>query len=225
MVHPMLTRSNRGRQGLARLCGIAAAVGLFAVAACTAAEPPLPDMEDNAAGPSLRGWMLVAKPDIADERFREAVVLIVRHSPKGAMGLVVNRPIGIAAAAGIARGAGVPEEDLKGDRPVRVHYGGPVRPKTGFIVHSSDYAQDGTLLVTEKLLLTLDPQILGAIANGKGPRRHVIALGYSGWGPGQLENEIRREDWFAAPADPAIVLGRNFKTKWERALRRFGLGA
>ncbi len=168
--------------------------------------------------PSLAGKLLVAKPDMSDPRFAEAVILMVRHSSDGAFGLVINKPILDVGFAEIAAGFGI--TDIATSGTARAHFGGPVEPSLGFVVHSSDYSSAGTITVTETIAVSGDARALRDILGGDGPERFVFVLGYTGWSAGQLESEIARDDWEIAPADREVVLDANYGTKWQRALQQ-----
>ena len=169
----------------------------------------------------LTGMMLVATPEMMDPRFRETVVFMVNHNRDGAMGLVVNRVIGKMELHKLLRGFGVKRTGIKGS--VRVHYGGPVEPRQGSILHSADFLRDETVLVTRDVALTRDINILLDIAGDKGPRKSLVTLGYSGWAGGQLENELKRKDWYVVPADTDIIFDDRFDTKWKRAMAKRGI--
>lgn len=164
---------------------------------------------------SLTGRLLVAKPEMADPRFRETVVYMVRHDPRGAMGLVVNRPLGEAPLAQLLRQFGLESEGVAGS--IRFHWGGPVEGKRGFVLHTRDYAGHGTLAVDETMALTDRPEIFRALADGTGPSRSLFTLGYAGWAPGQLEREMERGDWISVTTDPALVFDEDAAGKWQRA--------
>lgn len=172
---------------------------------------------------SLAGQLLVAAPGMPDPRFARTVIFMVRHDRHGAMGLVVNRVIGIGSAARLLEGAGIDAEGVDGDAKVRVHYGGPVEPRRGFVLHSGDYAEEGTLEVTNRVSMTAAAQILHAIAKGKGPNRGFLAVGYAGWSSGQLESELARKDWLVVPSDDRLVFDTDIATKWRRAIGRHGI--
>ena len=172
---------------------------------------------------SLTGQLLVAAPGMPDPRFAKTVIFMVRHDRDGAMGLVVNRVLGVETAARLAEGAGVGANGAKRGRKVRVHYGGPVAPKRGYVLHSGEYADKGTLAVTDKVSMTGAAEILHAMAEGKGPDRGFLAVGYAGWGPGQLEGEIARKDWVVVPSDSGLVFDPDMASKWRRAMDRHGI--
>ncbi len=170
---------------------------------------------------SLAGQLLVAMPQMADSRFERSVIYMCAHSKDGALGLVVNRPFkkitfpALLDQLDIERGPDA--------RPIRVLAGGPVEEGRGFVLHSDDYVRDDTLKVEGGFALTATIEILKALAKGEGPERSVLALGYSGWGPGQLEREITENGWLNVPADPSIVFDAVLDTKWERALAKLRL--
>jgi putative transcriptional regulator len=137
------------------------------------------------------------------------------------MGLVVNQAASEVTFPAVIGQLGIEAESGCDDTPV--HVGGPVQPSRGFVLHSSDYVQDSTLVIDEQFALTATVDVLRAIANGSGPERRVLALGYAGWDAGQLDAEIQSNGWLLAPADPDIVFGRENDTKWLRAMRAIGV--
>ena len=169
---------------------------------------------------SLTGKILVAKETMPDPRFQETVIYMVDHDENGALGLVVNKPTAIGPAGALLDQLGI-DADAYGDAvqgSVTLHYGGPVQPERGFILHSAEYELDGTQYVSNGISLTLRPEVLIDIALGQGPRRSLIIFGYSGWGPLQLEGELARGDWKVTDADTDLVLGTDHESKWRRAL-------
>jgi len=166
----------------------------------------------------LAGQLLVATDEMGDPRFVQTVILMVRHDATGAIGLVVNRPIGEVPIAKLLEGVGLDGTGVRGD--VRLHYGGPVERRQVLTIHTTDFAIEGTLRVPGGTAVTGNPEILRAIGRGKGPKRHLVVLGYAGWAPGQLEGEMKAGGWVAVPADAAIVFDDKYDTKWERAMAR-----
>ncbi|MFO0995725.1 MAG: YqgE/AlgH family protein [Alphaproteobacteria bacterium] len=156
-----------------------------------------------------------------DPRFAETVIFMVRHDATGAFGLVVNRRLGTQPVATVMKSLGLEAGEAKGE--MAIHYGGPVEPGLGFVLHSTDYARAGTLKVTEAIALSAEPDVLKDIAEGRGPRRSLFALGYAGWGPGQLEDEMQLRTWFTVPADDELVFDDAIDTKWSRASSRRGI--
>jgi putative transcriptional regulator len=168
----------------------------------------------------LAGQLLIAMPGMRDPRFTRTVIYMCAHSTEGAMGLVINRLIGTLTFPDLLEQLGIPSQGL--DKDIRVHFGGPVESGRGFVLHTADYVQDATLVVDGNIALTATVDILRAIAGGGGPSRCLLALGYAGWGPGQLDNEILANGWLHVPADDGLVFGPDLETKWERAIAKLG---
>ena len=132
-----------------------------------------------------------------------------------------HRPLGEVPFTDLLEGLGLENEGISGD--VRVHYGGPVEERRGFVLHSPDYTDKGTKVIDASVALTSKPEILRAIAGGVGPRQSLVVFGFAGWGPGQLESEMMRDDWITVPADDAMVFDDNYRDKWRRAMDRRGI--
>ncbi len=173
-------------------------------------------------GGYLTGQLLVAMPGMSDPRFDRSVIYMCAHSPDGALGLVVNR-----LADHISFPDLIEQLNIKMEVParqIRVHFGGPVETSRGFVLHTADYTQDSTLRVNDQVGLTASIGILEAIAQGSAtPRHSMLALGYAGWGPGQLDDEVQSNVWLQAPADDAIVFDADLDTKWDRAVASLGI--
>lgn len=171
----------------------------------------------------LAGKMLVAMPAMNDGRFARAVIYVCAHSPQGAMGLVVNKPTSHRISFGeLLRQLAIPFTHEP--RPVPIQYGGPVEGGRGFVLHSVDYASGNTTLrVGPHVGLTATVDILKDLAGGQGPQQAVLALGYSGWGAGQLEGEIHQNHWLHCDADPELVFGTDLDAKWSRAVSKMGV--
>jgi putative transcriptional regulator len=171
---------------------------------------------------SLTGQLLVAMPQMQDPRFARSVVYICAHSEDaGAMGLVVNKPLG-----SLTMGELLTQLEIASSGPVRshlVHFGGPVETGRGFVLHTSDYNEEATLVVGDNIALTATLDILRAISEGRGPRRSLFALGYAGWGPGQLDAEIQANGWLSVAADDGIIFDPDYDRKWNRALAKLGV--
>ena len=163
----------------------------------------------------------MASPKIGDPRFARTVIFMVSHDKDGALGLVVNKAYGSGPMEKFMKGFNIDPGQYKGD--IRLHYGGPVEPGAGFVLHTADYHGPSTRVVNATMALTTEMSVLKAIAEGHGPRHSLFALGYSGWGPGQLESEIARGDWFSAPPDENLIFDDDLETKWDRASGRAGL--
>lgn len=171
----------------------------------------------------LGGKLLIAMPGMADPRFDRAVILICAHSAEGAMGLIVNKTMRELSFSGLLEQLGL-DPGGKG-RDIRVHFGGPVERGRGFVLHSSDYQADsgGTMAIPGDFAMTATQDILAAMARGTGPDAALLALGYSGWGPGQLESEIARNDWLTAEPARDLVFAADDRPKWSGALRHMGI--
>jgi putative transcriptional regulator len=181
------------------------------------------------SGGYLDGQLLVAMPSMQDPRFQRTVIYLCAHSSEGAMGIIVNQKAKkvtfselLVQLEVIGEGEGV---DLPASaEKVRVLRGGPVETGRGFVLHSTDFfIQDSTLAIDPGVNLTATIDILRAIAKGEGPDRAVLALGYAGWSPGQLETEIQQNGWLHCPADPSFVFDDDLEGKYERALKKIGV--
>lgn len=170
----------------------------------------------------LTGKLLVAMPGLADPRFEFSVILICAHSPKGAMGVIVNKPTPEIRFSGLLEQLKIPCSP--GGRDIRVHFGGPVERTRGFVLHSTDYpGGPATMEISAEFRMTATLDILEALAQGNGPSAALLALGYAGWGPGQLEAEIMRNDWLTAEALGGLVFADDDGCKWTGALRQIGI--
>jgi putative transcriptional regulator len=195
-----------------RLLGLIVAY-VLQTALLNAALPTNPD--EAPAPPSLAGQLLVAAPSMGDPRFERTVILIIQHSPSGALGIVINKPIGETSVASVIEALGQKGSDVAGD--VRVFSGGPVQPEVGFVVHSADYRRPETVAVNDRLSMTSSLDILRDIGARKGPAKILVAFGYAGWGPNQLEREIEERVWGVAEADPALVFDEDRDKVWDHA--------
>ena len=170
----------------------------------------------------LTGKMIVAMPAMGDPRFDRAVILICAHSDEGAMGLIVNKPLTELSFSDLLTQLKIDQSDRR--RDIRLHFGGPVERGRGFVLHSPDYrGGSATTHVSADFGMTATLDVLEALARGRGPERAFLALGYTGWGPGQLEGEIARNDWLTAEASDALVFGAENAGKWAEALRSMGI--
>jgi putative transcriptional regulator len=170
---------------------------------------------------SLSGQLLIAMPQMQDHRFQRSVVYLCAHNEEGAMGLVINRLVGTLSMAELLEQLNIPAADLVGAPPV--HLGGPVETGRGFVLHSNDYTEESSLAVGDGLALTATLDILRAMGRGQGPRRSLLALGYAGWGAGQLDNELQHNGWLHVPADEELIFDGDLDGKWQRALAKLGV--
>ena len=177
----------------------------------------------------LDGQMLIAMPAMNDKRFARAVIYVCAHSSEGAMGIIVNQPAGNIKFPDLLVQLEVIPAAERIELPVRaedvkVLKGGPVEAGRGFVLHSADFfIENSTLPIDEGICLTATLDILKAIARGKGPHNAILALGYAGWAPGQLENEIQQNGWLHCPADPELIFGDDTEAKYDKALRKIGI--
>ncbi len=165
----------------------------------------------------LAGRLLVAARGMRDPNFSRTVVFMIEHHDEGALGLVINRPLGEAPLSKLMPGLGLEGEGAKGI--MRLHVGGPVQPTSFFVLHSPDVTIEETMVVNSQVAVTTQPAFLNKIGQGDGPRHAILVMGYAGWGPGQLESEIARGDWGDIETDEAVVFDRDYETKWERAIQ------
>jgi len=172
---------------------------------------------------SLRGRLLIATPSIGDPRFDRTVIYMCAHSPdKGAMGLVVNKSMDGLDFRDLFEQLQI--DDIAID-DLPVHYGGPVETTRGFVLHSADYKSGDGSTVTDDVSLTATLDILRDIAAGGGPSQHILALGYSGWAPGQLEDEIKANGWLVVDPDSELLFDDDLDSKWTHALAKIGVDA
>lgn len=167
------------------------------------------------------GQMLIAMPQMRDARFSRTVVYLCAHTKEGAMGLVINRMFNGLSFPDLLEQLNIEPTPLCD--PIKIHFGGPVEAGRGFVLHSTDYVQETTLVVNDEVGLTATIDVLKAIANGEGPTRSLLALGYAGWGAGQLDNEIRDNAWLSVQADEELLFGTDIDHKWEKAIAKIGV--
>jgi putative transcriptional regulator len=176
----------------------------------------LQDSDDN----SLKGRVLIAMPHMGDPNFARTVVFLCAHGEDGAMGLVVNKEADSIEFDDLLDQLGIEENHINA---IPVHDGGPVDTGRGFVLHSRDYFQDGSVMVTDDIAMTATVEILRSIAEGGGPRKRLLALGYAGWAPGQLENEIQANGWLITDADDDVLFSYELEQKWNGALQKLGI--
>ncbi len=169
-------------------------------------------------GGSLAGQLLVAAPDMGDPRFAQTVILIVQHGAEGAMGLVVNHPVGDQPIADLLRAIGEPPGNAKGS--LTLFSGGPLEPTTALVVHSSEYRRATTRVIDDHLSVSSPKQVLPDIGAGHGPRKRLLIFGYADWAPGQLEAELSLKSWVTEPETPELVFDVDRAKAWDVALAR-----
>jgi putative transcriptional regulator len=171
--------------------------------------------------PSLVGHLLVALPNMTDPRFRESVIYVCVHNEDGAMGLVINRQVNYLTFNQLLKELDLLEGVTK-DKAMPIYYGGPVEANRGFVLHTNDYVHDTTLKVTSDISLSATLETLQTIADGEGPDKCILALGYSGWGPGQLDDEIKNNGWLTIDPGQDFIFDRNVDNKWQHAIDSMG---
>ncbi|HEY2034320.1 MAG TPA: YqgE/AlgH family protein [Rhizomicrobium sp.] len=207
---PLLTQPGRGGKGMAA----SAARGIF--------QSMAKDDRSVEGANFLEGKLLIALPGMSDPRFEKSVIFMCAHSAEGAMGLIVNKPIEGLGFQELVKNLNIQVKSNAPDSPIL--FGGPVDTGRGFVLHSSEYKSgEGTLPVTSEISLTATLDILRAIAEGHGPEQSAFTLGYAGWGPGQIENEIRLNGWIHCDADSKIIFDTDMDGKWSAALRKLGI--
>ncbi len=169
----------------------------------------------------LEGHLLIAMPSMRDSRFARAVIYICAHSADGAMGLVTNKLLGATTFPDLLEQLGLPETEPR--RDIRVHFGGPVEVGRGFVLHDTSYRRDGTMVMDNGIALTATIDILQEIAAGGGPQSNILALGYAGWGPGQLESEIQDNAWLHVTPDAQLLFNEDIDSMWDRAVAKIGI--
>jgi putative transcriptional regulator len=179
----------------------------------------------------LDGKLLLAMPSMSDPRFHRAVIYMCAHSDDGAMGIVINHAAPSITFTNLLEQLGIIDEDDDESDSIRlpvkemtVHTGGPVEMGRGFVLHTTDYfSADSTLTIDDSVSLTATVDILRAIATGKGPMRSLLALGYAGWAPGQLEHEIQTNGWLVCPADTDLVFDAELDKRYDLAMTKLGI--
>jgi putative transcriptional regulator len=169
----------------------------------------------------LAGQILIAMPQMEDPRFARTVVYLCAHNADGAMGIVVNKLMGGLTFSQLLEQLDIPPTPACGQ--IRIHFGGPMESGRGFVLHSADYLHENTMIVEGDVALTATVDVLRAMADGTGPRESLLALGYAGWGSGQLDSEIRENAWLTVPADQALLFSRDLEHKYEQAIHKLGI--
>ncbi len=173
-------------------------------------------------GAFLDGQILIAMPNMQDPRFYRSLVYLCAHSSEGAMGLIINKTASDLVWKDLFRRLDIPIGKKNAPRPV--HFGGPVETGRGFVLHSSDFhCKNATMRVDDQTSMTATLEVLQAIAMGRGPARAIVALGYAGWAPGQLESELQMNGWLLCEPDETLLFGGEDDDKWDRALAKLGV--
>ncbi len=170
---------------------------------------------------SLANNFLIAMPALGDPNFYHSVTLICEHNDNGALGIIINRPLGVNLGEIFEQLKLAADDAGLGDRPVLS--GGPVQPERGFVLHRPTREWESTLVVSDSLAVTTSRDILVAMADGQGPEPALVALGYAGWSPGQLEQEMQANAWLSVPADNAIIFETPFEKRWPAAAQLLGV--
>ena len=169
----------------------------------------------------LTNQFLVAMPSLEDPNFRESVTFICEHNAQGALGIVINRPMNVVLGDILKQLSLQAEAQSTAATPIFL--GGPVQPERGFVIHEPQGEWEATLKIGEHIGVTTSRDVLAAIASGAGPRKSFVALGYAGWSPGQLEEEIKGNSWLSAPADMSIVFDTPVEQRWQAAAKLIGV--
>jgi putative transcriptional regulator len=186
----------------------------------TRSETPTDPEAGDTDAPTLTGQLLIAMPTMPDPRFARTVIYMCAHSATGAMGIVINKLLDNISFRDLLDQLSIETQRIPDS--LKIHFGGPVETSRGFVLHTADYQQPGTLMVDDGVGLTASIDILRLIAAGEGPQRFLLALGYAGWAPGQLDSEIQSNGWLHAPADQDLVFGAANREKWHRAVNKLG---
>jgi putative transcriptional regulator len=167
---------------------------------------------------SFAGQLLVATQEMGDPRFSHTVILMVQHSKDGALGIIINRPMQEIPMASLLSALGMDAAGITAT--VRLFAGGPVEPQRGFILHSADYRHAGSIDIDGRVAMTTNSDILRDIGNGQGPGKSLVAFGYAGWGPGQLEQELAQGGWFLTLEEPGLVFDTDREKLWDDVTAR-----
>ncbi|MBM4264770.1 MAG: YqgE/AlgH family protein [Deltaproteobacteria bacterium] len=166
----------------------------------------------------LAGRLLIASTEMQDPRFAESVIYMVEHDSKGALGLIINQPALQGSIEDLLKGFGINNDKVSGN--IVLHYGGPVSPRAGIVLHSDDVVIDSTKKLKDGIAVTVEAKLIELIGEGKGPRQYLVMLGYAGWAPGQLEGEIIAGSWHTIPSDKSLIFGEDADKKWRQAMER-----
>jgi len=178
-------------------------------------------MSSRISSVNLTDHFLIAMPNMADPYFSKSLTYICEHNDQGALGLVVNRPIDMTLQALFERLSLTLKHGEHSGAPI--YFGGPVQTDRGFVLHAPAGSWQSTLRVSEAMGLTTSKDILEAVGRGEGPHRMLVTLGYAGWSPGQLENELQQNGWLHCSPDPELIFGADVAAKYDRAMQKIGI--
>jgi len=170
----------------------------------------------------LTGQLLIASPQITDSRFFHSVILVCGHDLNGAMGIILNRLIDDLTLKDLIEQIGLQSSKTM-NVPISVHFGGPIEMGRGFVIHSTDYLQDGSVKISDEMALSSTVEILSLLMEGEGPKQKILALGYVAWSAGQLEAEIQKSSWLQTDADLDLVFSSDLSNMWKKALKKIGV--
>jgi putative transcriptional regulator len=173
---------------------------------------------DPPGAASLTGQVLIASPEMGDPRFAHTVILMVRHNASGAFGIVINHPLGERPLAKLLEALGEKDDGIAGS--LQIFSGGPVQPEAGFVIHSTDYHRADTIDIDAHVAMTASRDILQDIIHKRGPQKSLVAFGYAGWAPGQLEGEIMQRGWYTASQDSKLIFDEDRAKVWDAAMAR-----
>jgi len=180
------------------------------------------DKKNTEISEFLGGKLLIAMPSMGDARFEKSVIFMCDHSTDGAMGIIVNKPASDLKFKDLLEQLEIPTSSTT--EKLNVHFGGPVEHGRGFVLHSAEYEiEESTLRIGDKFRMTATQDILRDLADGVGPEVSILALGYAGWAPGQLEQELQANGWLICEADPSLVFAKSDEDKWAQALSTLGI--
>ena len=193
---------------------------VFAAGAAPPSSGARPDGDKSPKENYLGGQLLVASPSLKGRIFGRTVILMFQHDASGAFGVILNRPVEKRSLRELMRNFGVAGAPSTPEREITVHFGGPVSKQMGMVLHSNDFTHPNSIRITDFASAIAPREFLRAVAEGKGPRRSVFAVGYAGWGPGQLEGELAEGSWVVAAPDRKFIFDKAYSTMWRRALER-----
>jgi putative transcriptional regulator len=177
---------------------------------------------ENDNSGTLAGHLLIATPVVRDSCFARSVIYLCAHNESGAMGIIINYPVENVHLQDILEQLEIEHQSLK-SRKFPIHFGGPVEANRGFVLHSTDYKTEGSLIAKDGIAVTSNIAVLQDLAAGKGPSQGMLVLGYAGWAPGQLESEIEAGSWITVSANKKIVFDTHNETKWNTAISSLGI--